>query len=144
MSCKIYCIEDINGLKYVGSTIKTLQKRLSNHKSHRKTQKNKCSSCQLDLDNCEIKLLEICDISHRFEREKYWINHIDCVNIKKMNFDKIEYDKQYGVKHRERKKEYRDKHKERKKEYDQYRSSWGGDMRTNNNLLKIDVNLFLL
>ena len=152
MDCQIYCIEDINGLKYVGSTIQSLQKRLFCHKSNKKTGRY-CSSSQLDLDNCEIKLLETCDISHRFEREKYWIEKTHCVNTRKPNFDRKEYmkeyEKEYREKHKEKIKKYREENREKlrkqNKEYRDYRISWGGDIRYhNNNLLKIDVNLFLL
>ncbi len=118
MSCNIYCIEDLHNLKYIGSTKNTLKSRLSGHKSHKKKRKD-CSSCRLDLDNCEIYELETCDISHKKEREKYWINNTYCVNTRKLNFDKKKY-----------------------REYHQYRKSWGGDQRYNNNLLKIDTTLF--
>ena len=43
---KIYCIEDCNGLKYVGSTIQKLNQRLNDHRSH-----NECMSRKLNLDN---------------------------------------------------------------------------------------------
>ena len=134
MSCQIYCIEDCNQLKYVGSTIYPLNKRLLQHKSQRS-----CSSKKLDLDNCKIYQLETCDISHRKEREKYWINNIDCVNERKLNFDSKEYNKKYGKKYgkKYRKKygkKYRDK--EYQKKYREYRKSCG-------DILKIDVNLFL-
>jgi len=147
MSCKIYCIEDCNGLKYVGSTKQTLNKRFSNHKCDKKRcEKTYCSSYRLDLDNCEIKLLETCDISHRKKREKYWINNTDCVNTRKLNFDRKEYFKKNKDKYSEYKKEYNLKNKDIKKEYDkiyhQYRKSWGGNMKYNNNLLNIDITLF--
>ena len=162
MSCQIYCIEDCNGIKYIGSTIQELNTRLIEHRSTKK--KHKCSSKKLDLDNCEIKLIETCDISHRFEREKYWINHIDCVNILRYNFDMLEnkkvyYDKnkekikedmkEYYLENKDKKKEYQLKHQGKIKEYLKnkriYQKSWGGDLRAdNNNLLKIHVNLFLL
>ena len=129
MSCKIYCIEDCNGLKYVGSTTqKYLSDRLSQHRYYKKNQdKHRYSSCKLDLHNCKIYKLEECDISHRKERERYWINNTDSVNELKLNFD------------------INDKGK--KRDYDKklllYKKSWGGDQRWENNLLKIDVNLFL-
>ena len=122
MSCKIYCIEDINGLKYVGSTIqKYLCDRLSSHTYQKRVNTiKKCSSQKLDLENCEIKLLEECDISHRYEKEKYWIDKIDCVNILKNNFDQCEYNiNKYH-----------------------YQKTWGGDSRNNNNLLKISLDIF--
>ena len=154
MSCSIYCIEDCNGLKYVGQTISTLPQRLAKHKYDKKKRKD-CSSHQLDLDNCEIKLLETCDISHRKEREIYWINHINCVNILKLNHDNKkymkEYFKKYSIKNKDKKKEYdkkyREKNMEKNKEYKKqlynYQKSWGGDLRADNNsLLKIDITLF--
>ncbi len=104
MSCKIYCIEDCNGLKYVGSTIHNLNERLSRHKYDKKMAMN-TSSKKLDLDNCKIYELESCEISHRKEREKYWINITDCVNTIKLNFDKKEYDE----KHKDKRKEYNKK-----------------------------------
>ena len=80
----IYCIEDCNSLKYVGSTKKKLYVRLSNHKTDKK-RKSYCSSCKLNLDNCKIYSLETCNESDKKERERYWINKIDCVNDHKLN-----------------------------------------------------------
>ena len=80
MSCQIYCIEDCNGLKYVGSTIQTLKKRLIKHRSGKKTGRY-YSSSELDLDNCKIYQLEECDDCDRRIKEQYWINRVDCVNI---------------------------------------------------------------
>jgi len=107
----IYCIEDINHLKYVGSTKKKLNIRLSEHKSDKKINyKNICSSKNLDLDNCKIYVLEVCNESNRLERERYWINHIDCVNEIKLNGRDMEYNKEYQ-------KEWRKNNKEKVKEY---------------------------
>tara|TARA_B100000767_G_scaffold193554_1_gene180682 strand:- start:88 stop:477 length:390 start_codon:yes stop_codon:yes gene_type:complete len=83
---KIYCIEDINDLKYVGSTGQKLSKRLNGHKGdlyHRRG--CNCSSNKINLYNCIIYELEECEQSERKERERYWINKIDCVNMKKLN-----------------------------------------------------------
>jgi len=155
MSCQIYCIEDCNGLRYVGSTIYPLNERLSKHRWDKKTGRN-CSSKKLDLDNCKIYQLESCDVSDRCEREKYLINNTECVNLMKYNFDRKSHTKKYREKNKEkRSKQFKDwyeknkdKNKEEKKkylkEYHQYKKSWGGSMKEiNNNLLKIDVNLFL-
>ena len=79
MDYKIYCIEDINGLKYVGSTKMILKKRFHCHK----TPSNKCSSKMLDLDNSKISLLELCDKKTKKIKEQYWIEKIDCVNLLK-------------------------------------------------------------
>ena len=99
---KIYLIEDINGLKYVGRTKLTLNMRLRKHKSNKKRGAN-CSSKKLDLNNCEMNCLDIADSPEEaHELEKFYINSIDCVNYHKYNFDQ-----------KENKKEYREKNKER-------------------------------
>jgi len=133
MDCKIYCIEDINNLKYIGSTKQKLNQRFSAHKK-----KNECSSKLLDLENCEIKVLEICDASHRTLREQYWINNTECINKNNCILD--------NEKRKKRMRNYRKDNlprlNEYKKNYREYRKSWGGDERSNNNLLLININLF--
>jgi len=153
----IYCIEDINHLKYVGSTKRKLYERLSNHKTAKK--KNKyCSSSKLDLSNCKIFELERCDEEDRKERERYWINNTDCVNEKKLNGHDREKllkkwrknNKKWKQNNKEKIKDYNKKYRqnnkekinEHGKESRHYKNTWGGDNRSNNNLLKIDVNLF--
>tara|TARA_R110002126_G_scaffold61513_1_gene158973 strand:- start:378 stop:833 length:456 start_codon:yes stop_codon:yes gene_type:complete len=145
----IYCITDINNINYVGSTKNKIEQRLSNHKVDKKRHLN-ISSSKLDLDNVTIKLLELCDEDNRMEREGYWINKLDTININRLQgrdptwreknkhkikewntkYCKISYEK-YKV---ERLKKAKLKYK--------YQSSWGGDIRTNNNLLLIDINFF--
>jgi hypothetical protein len=101
----IYCIEDINDLKYVGSTKRNLKDRLYEHRSHR----NRiicCSSSKLDLDNCKIYSLERCDESNRMKREKYWINKISGVNKLKLNFDISDWRLKNKEQVKEQKKEY--------------------------------------
>jgi hypothetical protein len=120
MEVKIYLIEDINDLKYVGSTKQKLNIRLSHHKSH-----NDCSSSKLNLHNCIITELECCDDTNKKEREQYWIDRIDCVNKKNTYFDRKEYNKEYyqnnkeKIKEQKKKymKEYCEKNKEQRKEY---------------------------
>jgi len=126
---KIYCIEDINGLKYIG---KTNQKKLSDRLSQHKCNK-KCSSNLLDLNNCKIYLLEENDE----DKEQYWINKIDCVNLNNSIRDVSKYKikrKIWFVNNKDRLKEY-------KKQRYKYYSSWG-DNRYHNCMLDIDVNLF--
>jgi hypothetical protein len=107
----IYCIEDINNLKYVGSTKQTIKKRLINHKSNKRNNNSYCSSRKLDLDNCKIYSLET-DLSksQKKERERYWINKIDCVNEKKLNFVIDEYNREHVrkwyLKNKDKKKIY--------------------------------------
>ena len=102
MSCRIYIIEDRHNLKYVGSTIQTLESRLTRHK-YCKKHFRKITSSKLDLDNCEIKLLEICPIERRKEVEQYWIDRIDCVNKHRtIAPDKSEYNKERYEKNKEK------------------------------------------
>ena len=115
----IYLIEDINDLKYVGSTKSKLNVRLSQHKYHKKIQHH-CSSNKLNLYNSIITELEKCNEENRKEREQYWINKIDCVNQLKLNFDLKQYHKEYREKNKEEikeyKKEYNKEHYEKNKE----------------------------
>ena len=97
MSVKIYCIEDINDLKYVGSTKNSFSRRLNGHKNAKN-----CSSSKLNLYNCIIYEIETCDESQRIEREKYWINKIDCVNKIKYDIQGEDYMKQYYHKNKEK------------------------------------------
>ena len=129
---KIYCIEDINGNIYIGSTIKPLSHRLSGHKC------DTCSSSRLDLYNSFIYTIEDCDEEHRKEREQYWIDNTDCVNINNVkSFDSKQWGIKYRKEHKENKSEWYKKNKERitklradyymknkdiKKDYDLFRS----------------------
>ena len=128
MKIKIYCIIDINGLKYVG---KTENKYLCNRlKSHRYDKKNNrgCSSELLDLYNCEMILLCECEKHEAKYREQYFKDNIKCVNKNNPVFDKkkskqkwinnnIQYLKQY-------KKQYtkKEKYKQYQKEYKLFRT----------------------
>ena len=146
---KIYCIEDCNGLKYVGSTKQKLNKRLTQHKCDKK--RKNTSSKKLDLDNCKIYVLEETDEEHRIEREKYWIHKIDCVNVMTYDFDEKEYYTEYYQENKDERLEYqkeyqqknRDEIKQKRIQKYYYRKSWGGDVRSQNNLLLIDIDLFL-
>jgi len=86
----IYCIEDINDLKYIGSTTQKLFRRLQTHKKD-KRRGHPCSSSKLHLEHSIMYELERCPENERKERERYWINNTDCVNTYKLNFDRREY-----------------------------------------------------
>jgi hypothetical protein len=143
---KIYCIEDINGNKYIGSTCQVLKERLWQHKS----KNNECSSYKLDLYNSFIYTIEECDEEDKKEREQYWIDNTDCVNINNVIHDRKKHDKQYYIDNRDKIKENnkqwnidnRDKKLENDKQYYHYQKSWGGDKRRDNNLLLIDIDIF--
>jgi len=122
---RIYEIVDCNGLRYVGKTTLKLTTRLSLHITDKKRGK-KCSSRKLDLDNCDINLLEVCDDSVKKERERHYINTLECVNTRKLTFVNS-----------------KDYHNNWRKKSHHYRKTWGGDPRYHNNLLQIDVNLFI-
>jgi len=120
----IYIIEDRNGLKYIGRTTRDINYRLWNHRSEKKTRKehDKCSSSELDLDNCSIRCIDVADSKEEaIELEWFYINSIDCVNHMKGNYNQKEYKKNYDKKNAQKQKEYRDKNKERKREYDKQR-----------------------
>ena len=145
----IYCIEDINGLKYVGSTKQKLNQRFRGHKCNKT-----CSSKLLDLENSKIYSLEECKESNRREREQHHINNTECVNKYKLNFNSKEYQKQYDSQHykenKERRNQQQQQHykenkeriKQHQKQYHHYQNSWGGNKRSHNNLLSINLSIF--
>jgi len=138
MDCQIYLITDCDNKKYVGKTTQTLKIRLSKHKCEKKDPIRKCSSRLLNLNDCKIELLETCNKEDSQERERYWINKIDCVNILKLNFVKQVWRKEYEASEKRK----RAKSEWNKKNYE-YQKSWGGELRyDNNSLLKIDPSLF--
>ncbi len=100
MIYKIYCIIDINGLKYVGKTKLTLKERLRLHRNDKKKNAG-CSSEELDLDNCKMILLCECEDHEVKYREQYFKDNIKCVNIRNMVFDKKEYKTQYYIDNKE-------------------------------------------
>jgi hypothetical protein len=111
---KIYCIEDINDIKYIGSTTQNLINRLTHHRFKKRNDEH-ITSKKLNLYNCIIYELEICDECDRDDRERYWIENTECVNKNKPGGQSEE-------KLKEKKKIYDDKNKEKKREYDiQYR-----------------------
>lgn len=87
MKISIYCIEDVNGLKYVGSTKESLRRRHKRHIVKKKStnDKTKTTSRYLDLDNSKIYLLEECNENNRYEREQFHILNTNCVNLIKTN-----------------------------------------------------------
>jgi hypothetical protein len=121
---------------YIGSTAESrlcrrLQKHLSNYRDYLKGKsKSYCKSFDIfNEGNYKIILIENCPCKNKDElrmREQYWLDNTDNkVNKNNAIHDKKEYDRirWNGLR--------------------SYQNSWGGDIRANNNnLLKIDVNLF--
>jgi len=158
---KIYKIVDnTNNNVYIGLTTKTyLSSRIAIHRYGFK--KNSSCSSKIILKNNDwySELIEETDDK---EREKYWIqNTPNCINKMKYDFDQKEYNvknktkryenvKNFRLKNKsyckEYRKEYRLKNKTKMnediKEYRKYLNSWGGDPRSNNNILKISMDVF--
>ena len=86
----IYCIEDINDLKYIGSTRQALHTRITKHRYDKRNNRC-CSSSKLNLDYCIIYELEKCEEKDRKEREQYWKDNTQCVNILNITFDRIKW-----------------------------------------------------
>lgn len=111
---KIYKIEcGIAGLVYIGSTTSTLAKRLAQHESHfRSFHLNNKGSYRssyiiLEYEDYNIELLEKFPCNNKLElleREAYYTNIIDCVNIIKkqgilLKLGRIEYRKPHDIKY---------------------------------------------
>mgnify|MGYP003680612597 CR=1 FL=1 len=141
MKVKIYLITDINGLKYVGSTI---NKYLCNRIAHHKCTKNN-SSRLLDCNNWEYHIIEECEECDRKTREQYWIDNTVCVNKIKALGNKKQYQLDNKEYFNKLNKIYNETHKDEIKIYKaklfQYQQSWGS-IKIDNNLLRIDINLF--
>ena len=126
------------GLIYVGSTIQKLYDRKGKHMWDYRNGTNITAHKVIEGGDWDIHLLEeVDDKSLLKQREQYWIDTLDCVNVcSSYNTNSLrDASKKYHMKNKERRNEYSRKAHE-------YRSSWGGDLRRNNNLLLIDLNLF--
>ena len=135
MSAKIYCIECLEtGEKYIGSTKeKYLSDRISGHRCDAKNKS--CSSKQIiERDKYKYYLIEEVELSQRYIREQYHMDNTDkCINKRSA----------YGLNRKEYYKQYNQLNKDKQKEYYKFKRSWGGYKRRNNNLLEIDLSLFL-
>ena len=114
MNGKIYKIVDnTNNNIYIGSTCEsTLSKRLSKHKSDYKRYVDKgikyiSSFDIIKNDNYKIELIEDVSCENKYElhdRERYWIENINCINKYKPNSyldkGKQEYNKEYKELHK--------------------------------------------
>ena len=130
---KIYrIIDNTNDNVYIGKTKqKYLSSRLSQHKyDYNINNNNSCLSREIiKNDDYKIELIEETDDE---SRERYWIENTLCINKQKP-----------GRTHKEWLNDNKEKIKNSKRDYYEFRCSWGGDKRYQNNLLKIDPNLFL-
>ena len=122
---KIYRIVDnTNGNVYIGKTKQTLKERLRKHKS----QKDCVSRDIINNGDYRMELIEETDDD---TRERYLVLNTNCINKQIPGRTR----KEYYENNRGEISQYQSEYRENKK-------SWGGDPRYNNNLLKIDPNLF--
>ena len=130
----IYKIVDKDtGETYVGSTSQKIHRRM---KTHLQTYSRCSSRSIIEKNNYDVIIIEDCDENDRNEREQYWIDNTDCVNIKNPIFDRKAY-----------KRKWYEEHIEEKKKYDKIRRnwkySWGETKRDFCNLTYTDYSLFL-
>ena len=139
---KIYkIIDNTNNNVYIGSTCRTLKRRLSGHKSdYKRFLKGDFSNVKsfdiIKNNDYKIELLENCNIKTKQEllqREKYFIKNNDCLNkvvpgrsrreYKDDNKDKIKVSaKNYYIANQDKLKIYRNDNKDKRKDYNkQYR-----------------------
>jgi len=140
---KIYRIVDnTNGNIYIGKTEqKYLCQRLAQHRCYKD-----CISREI-IKNGDYKIVLI-EETHDENRERYHILNTECINVTIPGRTPNEYRQDNKINKFNYDKEYREKNKdiikEKRKNIYNYRKSFGGDERSDNNLLKIDPNLFLI
>ena len=114
---KIYRIIPIEGGEdgdvYYGSTTKTLNARLSNHRSHFRSNIFKSTSRLLfekfGEDGVKIELVETCPVDCRkdlFSRERFYIENNDCVNRNIPGRGLAESQREYTKKNAEKRNAY--------------------------------------
>ena len=141
---KIYKIVDnTNGNIYIGSTANKLSVRLSGHKTEYKLnpEKNISSGKILKNNDFDMELIEYFPCNNKLEletREQYYLDTLKNINTQRAVRTREQY---YQSKRASDKRRTRD-YKPYLKNYRDYRSSWGGDPRSQNNLLLINTNLF--
>lgn len=89
------------GLRYVGQTTQKLSYRFSDHKSCYKTKHSPTTAyLVLEHGNCDIYELEkVEDKDLLSDREKYHIQHTDCVNAYDGSFNSKEWSKENSKKY---------------------------------------------
>ena len=126
MLCKIYKIVcNKTGMIYIGSTTKTLQQRLYNHKKdYKKYLDGKyhyvTSYKIIENNDFYIELIEEFEyISKKdiFEKEGAYIRGTDCINERIPNRTKKEYMEKYRSDNKDKLKKYLDDNKYKIKEY---------------------------
>ena len=159
---KIYkIIDNTNGNIYIGKTTKTLKRRLAQHKSeHTRALRYRCTSREI-IKNGDYRI-ELIEETDDESRERYWILNTECINVSipgrthkewyEDNKDKFkEYKKEHYENNKEKYQENKKRHYENNKktilennkQRYKYKLTWGG-LYNDNNLLKIDPDLFIV
>ncbi len=132
-------IDNTNNNIYIGQTKMLLSTRISKHKSEYRLNTGYCSSkIILKNNDWSYQLLEtVNDKDEANVIERYLIRNTEnCINKTKYDIlSKKDYDIIRYQNNKEDLKQYQKTHRK-------YLISWGGDPRSNNNLLNIDTNLF--
>ena len=147
MEGKIYKITSPHTDKiYIGSTICSLHQRLYIHRYNHKHKVDKTTSSKiLEYGDASIQLIETYKCKNKRElriREQYHIDNNDCVNIKNAYRSKEDRNMIKKINAREYNRKNRQRINTYMMEHHYYKNSWGGDIRFNNNLLRIDPTLF--
>ena len=153
----IYKLTDnTNGDIYIGSTKRTLHLRLQDHqyryKETLKKPERKMSSFSIIKNNdYKIELVEEVDDENLVEREKYYFNNTNNINIQSPYRTEQER-KQWIIDHKEHLADYQKQYcidnkvaiKKRQKAKREWEYSMGRDMKANayNNLLWIKMDIF--
>ena len=155
---KIYkVVDNTNGNIYYGSTTqKYLSMRLSGHKNEIKHQPTNSINQILINGDYTILLVELFPCNSKDElcsREQHFIETFECINKRNAKSNRDILNQQYKNHHYKYKEKRNGKAKEWKlknnykktqQRIQQYVLSWGGDLRAfNNNLLKIDLSIYL-
>jgi hypothetical protein len=121
------------GLQYIGSTTQRLSKRLYLHKNgFKRWKEGKCETHVrsfdiIENDDYQIVLIELfpCETKEELlKRERYWIETLDCINVripKQSLEERREYERIYREENADHYKEWREENRERLKIYDKER-----------------------
>lgn len=84
MTVGIYKLEFTDGSFYVGRSV-SIESRYKDHIRFLKNNSNRCSKLQNKFNKIDelpkLEILEECQLNELPEKEKYWINTLDAINI---------------------------------------------------------------
>ena len=129
-------MDNTNGDIYIGSTSQKINDRMKIHRADAKRNKHCSSKKIINNNDYEVIIIEECDEENRKEREQYWIDNLDCINIYNTIFNKKEYMKKWWSERKEEKSKY-------DKTRGDWKMSWGETKRDICNLTYTDPFIFL-